>query len=171
MGEPTRFRTWHAAAFLAAVSTVSAVSALRGAKARRRGPERVTKAPPRWVFGAVWSGLNVLQLWADLRILNDRSAPDRNVLLGLRAVNWTLYVLFTPSFFRAKSPAGGEAISLAEGVTAGATMALLARSDPLAAAALAPLTLWTAYAGLLGTNRLSANPDRLVDQLRWEGAF
>ena len=82
-----------------------------------------------------------------------------------------LYALFTPAFFRAKSPVAGEAITLAEGVTAGATVALLARTDPLAAAALTPLTLWTAYASLLGADVAARNPDRLVDQLRWEGAF
>ena len=129
------------------------------------------KAPPAWVFPTVWAGLNVLQVWADLRILNNRAAPERKALLGLRAVSWLLYALFTPAFFRAKSPVAGEAVTLAEGLTAGATVALLARSDPPAAAALIPLTLWTAYASLLGVDTASSNPDRLVDQLRWQGAF
>ena len=171
MGDTFRFRTWHAAAFLAAISALTAVSSSKDARAYWRGLNRPAKSPPAWVFPAVWSGLNLLQVWADLRILNNRKAVDRNTLLGLRAVNWMLYALFTPAFFRAKSPLAGEAITLAEGVTAGATVALLAKSDPLAAAALAPLTLWTAYASLLGGEIASANPDRLVDQLRWRGAF
>jgi tryptophan-rich sensory protein len=86
-------------------------------------------------------------------------------------VNWLLYALFTPAFFRAKSPIAGETITLAEGVTAGATVALVAKSDPLAAAALAPLTLWTAYASLLGAEIAETNSDRFVEQLRWRGAF
>ena len=170
MGESFRFRTWHAAAFLAGVSAFTAAASSRNARAYWQGLNRPARSPPPWVFPAVWTGLNVLQVWADLRILNDRRMPDRNALLGLRAVNWVLYALFTPGFFRAKSPVHGEAVTLAEGVTAGASVALLARNDPLAAAALTPLVLWTAYASLLGTETAS-NPDRLVDQLRWQGAF
>ena len=92
-------------------------------------------------------------------------------MLGLRAANWTLYALFTPAFFRARSPVAGGAITLAEGVTAGASVALLAKSDPIAAAALIPLTLWTAYASLLGVGAVSNTSDQLVDRLRWQGAF
>ncbi len=171
MADSFRFKTWHAAAFLAGISAVSALSSSKDARSYWRGLNKPAKAPPAWVFPTVWSGLNLLQVWADLRILNNRQAPDRKALLGLRAMNWLLYALFTPAFFRAKSPVAAEAITLAEGVTAGATMALLARSDPLAAAALAPLTLWTGYASLLGGQIAANNPDRLVDQLRWEGAF
>ena len=171
MRETFRFRTWHAAAFLAGVSALSAASASKDARAYWRGLDRSAKAPPGWVFPAVSAGLNVMQVWADLRILNNREAPERNALLGLRAVNWLLYALFTPTFFRAKSPVAGEAVTLAEGVTAGATIALLTRSDPLAAAALAPLALWTAYVSLLSGEAAASNPDQLVDQLRWRGAF
>ena len=171
MADSFRFKTWHAAAFLAGISAVSALSSSKDARSYWRGLDKPAKAPPAWVFPAVWTGLNLLQVWADLRILNNRETPDRNTLLGLRAVNWLLYALFTPAFFRAKSLVAGEAITLAEGMTAGATVALLARSDPLAAAALTPLTLWIAYASLLGAGLASKNPDRLVDQLRWEGAF
>ena len=149
MGESFRLRTWHAAAFLAGVSAVSALSSSNDARAYWRGLRRPTKPPPGWVFPTVWAGLSLLEVWADLRILNNAKAPDRNALLGLRAVNWLLYGLFTPSFLRTRSRIAGEAITLVEGVTAGATLALLAKSDPLAAAAITPLTLWTAYSSLL----------------------
>ena len=171
MADSIRFKTWHAAAFLAGISAVSALSSTKDARAYWHVLNKSAKAPPAWVFPAVWTGLNLLQVWADLRILNNRETPDRNTLIGLRAVNWMLYAVFSPTFFRSKGPVGREAITLAEGVTAGATVALLARTDPLAAAALTPLTLWTAYASLLGANVASNNPDRLLDQLRWEGAF
>lgn len=171
MGESFRFRTWHAAAFLAGVSALSVAASSKDARAAWKGLNRPARSPPRWVFPTVWTGLNVLQVWADLRILNNRDMPDRNAVLGLRAVNWLLYALFTPAFFRAKSPVAGEAVTLAEGVTSGAAVALLARNDPLAAAALTPLTLWTAYASLMGAETGASHPDRLVDQLRWQGAF
>ncbi len=171
MAETFRFRSWHGAAFLAAVSALSAVSASKDARAYWRGLNRAAKPPPAWVYPAVWTGLNGLQVWADLRILNNRAAPERRTLLGLRAASWLLHGLFTPAFLRAKSPVAGETVTLAEGLTAGATLALLARSDKLAAVALAPLTLWTAYASLVGSEGGSADPAHLVDQLRWRGAF
>ncbi len=169
MGESFRFRTWHAAAFLAGISAVSVASSSKDARTYWRGLDQAVWTPPKWAFPTVRTGLNLLQVWADLRILNDPEMADRNTLLGLRAVNWVLYTLFTPAFFRSENLIAGNVVTLAEGVTAGATVALLAKRDPLAAAALTPLTLWTAYASLLRAG--AANPDRLVDQLRWEGAF
>jgi len=173
MSETFRFRTWHAAAFLAAIGAVSAVSSSRDARSYWRGLKRSSKAPPPWVFPSVWTALNVIQLWADLRILNDREAPDRKALVGLRATSWLLSAVATPTLFRNRSLAGAEAATLAEGVATGAAVALLARRDPLAAAALTPLALWTAYASLTGGDEAGAvsNPDKLVDRLRWEGAF
>ena len=171
MSDTFRFKTWHAAAFLGGISAVSALAASKDAHAYWRGLNRPAKAPPAWAFPALWTALNLMQVWADLRILNNREAPERQTLIGLRAVNWVLYAVFTPAFFRARRPAAGEAVTLAEGVTAGATLALLARSDPLAAAALTPLTLWTAYASLMGAEVAADNPDHLVDRLRWQGAF
>ena len=171
MGKTFRFRTWHAAAFLAAVGAVSAVSSAHDSGSYWRGLRRSSKAPPAWAFPSVWTALNALQLWADLRILNDREAPDRKALLGLRAASWLLSAVFTPTLFRARSLAGAEAATLAEGVATGAAVALLARRDPLAAAALTPLALWTAYASLTGDAGPAASPDKLVDRLRWEGAF
>ena len=171
MAEPNRFRIWHAAAFLGGVTVLSALSSSKDARAYWTGLNKSPRTPPAWIFPSVWTALNVLQLWADLRILNDREAPDRNTLLGLRAVNWVLYALFSPTFFRARSPIAAEAVTLAEGATAGATVALLAHQDPVAAAALVPLTLWTAYASLIGGEIAAANPDGMVDRLRWSGAF
>jgi tryptophan-rich sensory protein len=169
--QPPRFRIWHAAAFLAAISALSAMSASKDGVAYWKTLKKSPRTPPAWVFPSVWTIVNVLQVWADLRILNDRDSPDRKTLLGLRATNWLLYGLFTPAFFGAKSPIAGEAVTLAEGVSAGATLALLAKRDPAAAAALAPLALWTAYAAVAGGELAAGNPDRLVDKLRWGGAF
>jgi len=169
--EPPRFSIWHAAAFLAAISALSAVSASKDGVTYWKTLKKPPRAPPSWVFPSVWTAVNALQVFADLRILNDHDAPDRKTLLALRALNWILYGLFTPAFFGAKSPIAGEAVTLAEGVTAGATVALLAKRDPIAAAALAPLALWTAYAAVAGGELAAAKPDRLVDKLRWGGAF
>ena len=171
MGDTFRFRAWHAAAFLAAVSAVSASISRKDARTYLKALDRRTVSPPRWVFPAVWTGLNALQLWADLRILNNPRAADRKALLGLRAVNWAMAALFSPGVLGDKSPIAPEAVTLAEGVTAGAAMALLTRTDPLAAAALAPLTLWTAYTSLIGAEQATAKREGLVDRLRWQGAF
>ena len=171
MAESFRFRPWHGAAFLAAAGALSALSASKDARSYWRGLNRSAKAPPGWVYPAVWTGLNGLQVWADLRILNNREAPERPALIGLRAASWLLHGLFTPAFLRAKSPVASETVTLAEGLAAGAALALLTRSDLLAAAALAPLTLWTAYSSLINAQEDKARPDKLADQLRWRGAF
>jgi tryptophan-rich sensory protein len=171
MSKTFRFRTWHAAAFLAGIGALSAASSTHDARRYWRGGKRSSKAPPPWVFPSVWTALNVLQLWADLRILNDRESPDRNALVGLRAASWLLSAIFTPTLFRSRALAGAEAATLAEGVATGAAVALLAKRDPLAAAALTPIALWTAYASLNSDEAGVSNPDKLVDRLRWEGAF
>jgi tryptophan-rich sensory protein len=171
MARKFQFRVWHAATFMVGMSALSYMSTRKGARAYWQGLNKTPRTPPAWVFPAVWSGLNVLQLWADLRVLNNPDLPDRNTVLGLRAVNWLLYAMFTPAFFRAKSPISAEMVTLAEGVTAGATVAILARRDPIAAAALTPLTLWTGYAALVGGEIAAKNPDNIVDRLRWDGAF
>lgn len=172
MGDTFRFRAWHAAAFLAAVSAISAASSTKDARHYWKGLDRRTVAPPRWVFPAVWTGLNALQLWADLRILNNRKTVDRKALLGLRAVTWALSAVLGRGLLGARSPIAAEAVTLAEGVTSGATMALLTRSDPLAAAALAPFTLWSAYTALIGAGEeATVRREGLVDRLRWQGAF
>lgn len=171
MSSKIQFRGWHAAAFMVGMSALSYASTRKGARAYWQGLNKTQTTPPAWVFPTVWSGLNMLQLWADLRVLNNPDLPDRNKILGLRAANWALYALFTPTFFRAKSPIASEMVTLAEGVIAGATVAILAGRDPLAAAALAPLTLWTGYAALIGGQIVAKNPDNIVDRLRWEGAF
>ena len=81
----------------------------------------------------------MLQVWADLRVLNNHKVADRQrgawtarrQLAAVRPVHPHLLP-------RASSPIAGEVVTLAEGVTNGAAVALLAKSDPLAAAALAP---------------------------------
>ncbi len=171
MADQIRFRPWHAAVFLGAVTAISLASSRKSDKPYYRALKKPPTAPPPWVFPVVWGGLNILQLYADLRILNQHDNPDRNKLLGLRALNWLFYGLFTPAFFRARSPKLGEAVTLAEGVTAGATMALVAKRDPIAALALAPLTLWSAYAGLVGGEIADRNPDQMMDRMRRLGAL
>lgn len=170
MSESNRFRPWHAAVFLGAVTAISLASSRKSDKPYYKKLAKPPKAPPAWVFPVVWSGLNILQLYADLRILNSKG-PDRNKLIGLRSLNWLLYGLFTPAFFRARSPKLGEAVTLAEGVTAGATVALLAKRDPLAALALAPLTVWSAYAGMVGGEIAERNPDQLMNRMRRLGGM
>ena len=173
MAEPIRFQPWHAAIFLGAVTAISLASSRKGDKPRYKVAKTPKPPPPAWVFPVVWSGLNILQLYADLRILNRRDDPDRAKLIGLRGLNWLLYGLLTPAFFRAQSPKLGEAVTLAEGVTAGATVALLAKRDPWAALALAPLPLWSAYAGLFGcaADAPERNPDQMMDRMRRLGGL
>jgi tryptophan-rich sensory protein len=171
MARDHSFSPWRALAFLAGVSALSAAAARPRGRVGHERLGRAPGAPPGWAFPLVWSGLSLLQGLADLRILNDRRNPDRNTLLGLRALSWGLFALATPAFRRVREPGAGEAAILAEGVVAGATLALVAKRDRIAAAALAPLTLWTAYAGLVGGWIAARHPDRMVDRLRFAGGL
>ena len=172
MAERSRFRLWQAAAFFGGISILSAVSASKTTRAYWRGLRTVQPRPPAWLFPPVWAGLNLVRLWADIRVLNDDASPDRDTILGLRAVSWALQAIAAPAVLRARRPSTIETLALAEGATAGAAIALLARRDPLAAAALAPLTLWTGYTSLAaGREGAGQGGDALVDRLRWGGAI
>jgi tryptophan-rich sensory protein len=123
-------------------------------------------APPPAAFGIVWSGLNVLQLWADLQILNDRANPRRGPLLALRGLNWLLYLSFVPSFFRLRSPVLGEAVTVAQGLNTMATILAARRDTPKAALALLPPLGWLGFAGYIGGWTAAHNRDPLLRRLR-----
>ena len=104
MSERNQFRVWHAAAFLAGVTVFSLVSIPSGGRRYYAELRKPKSAPPAWIFPPVWTVLNVLQLWADLRILNRLVGPERYRVIGLRALNWVLYAMFTPPFSAPRVP-------------------------------------------------------------------
>jgi tryptophan-rich sensory protein len=165
LAEP-RFTIRHAAAFAVGLAALSLLTSRTSDRRYYRRLDRPRSAPPAWSFPAIWGALNVLQLWGDLRLLNKRGIPDRGRLLAHRGVNWLLYALFTPAFFRARSPVLGEAVTLAQTANTLATLSLAARRAPVVAAALTPLLGWLGFASVTGGKIAWRNPDPVVGHLR-----
>ena len=153
----------HAAAFLAGVMLVAHVASRPSDRRFYRELRRPGFAPPAWAFPVAWTALNLLQVWADARLINGKEIEGRNRLLGLRGLNWLLYGLFTPAFFRARSPVLGEAVTVAQALNTFATIFSARRSAPEVAAALTPLAGWLTFASTVAGWMAVKNPDPVVD--------
>ena len=153
----------HAAAFFVGLTLVAQITSNKSDRGYYRDLKRPGFAPPAWVFPVAWTALNLLQVWADARLVNDREIKGRNTLLGLRGVNWLLYALFNPAFFRARSPVLGEAVTVAQALNTFATIFTARRSAPGVAAALTPLAGWLTFASTVAGWMAVKNPDPVID--------
>ena len=160
---PPRLGAVHAVAFLAGLTLMAQLTSRPSDRRFYRDLRRPGFAPPGWVFPVAWTGLNLLQVWADMRLVNRRGIEGRNRLLGLRGVNWVLYALFTPAFFRARSPMLGEAVTVAQALNTFATIFSARRSAPEVAMALTPLAGWLTFASTVAGWMAVKNPDPVVD--------
>ena len=161
-----RFGAVDAAAVFVGLALVAQLTSRPRDRRYYRELRRPGFAPPAWVFPVAWTALNALQLWADGRLLNGREIEGRRTLLGLRGANWLLYALFTPAFFRARSPVLGGAVAVAQTLTAFATIFRARRAAPGVAAALTPLAGWLTFASTLSGAIAAKNPDPVVNQVR-----
>jgi tryptophan-rich sensory protein len=163
----------HAAAFFVGLTLVATLTTNPDDRRFYRELKRPGFAPPPWVFPAAWTGLNLLQVWADMRLINGRDIEGRSTLLGLRGFNWLLYGLFNPAFFRARSPVLGEAVTVAQALNTFATILAARRSAPGVAAALTPLAAWLTFASTLAGWMAVKNPDPVFGPLadRARGRF
>jgi translocator protein len=106
-------------------------------------------APPPWAFGVAWPILNLLQVWSDLELVNKAPSSRRSRLLWLRALNWFCFVIYTPAFFRLRSPAAGSAVAMAQAAIAYATIAETGGGSGRQRWSIVPLAAWTSYAAAL----------------------
>ena len=106
--------------------------------------------PPNVVFGPVWAGLYLLAAFAFWRVLclSGRTL-GRGRAIGVFLAMLALNVLWSFLFFAARNPLLGLADIVPQWLMIIATIALFSPLDRLAAACLAPLALWVAFAGLL----------------------
>ena len=156
----------HAAAFFVGLALMAQLTSNKGDRRYYRELKRPSFAPPGWVFPLAWTALNVLQVWGDARLINRGSFDGRKRLLGLRGVNWLLYALFNPAFFRARSPVLGEAVTVAQALNTFATIFAARRSAPDLAAALTPLAGWLTFASTVAGWMAVKNPDPVVHHVR-----
>ena len=156
----------HAAAFFVGLTLVAQLTSNRSDRRYYRDLKRPGFAPPAWVFPVAWTGLNLMQVWADARLVNGKDIEGRRTLLALRGVNWLLYALFNPAFFRARSPVLGEAVTVAQMLNTFATIFTARRSAPGVALALTPMAGWLTFASTLAGWMAVKNPDPVVAHVR-----
>jgi translocator protein len=166
-----RFRWWHAALFLLAADSVNALSFRRGSDARFYETRRQPRwAPPSAAFPPVWTAINVVRLYGDLRLLNaSRELPARRAQLAARGVTWATYLAFAPLNFRLRSPVLGAAVTAIAAAGSLTSVALGWRGDRRIAGSYVPITLWTTYATAVAVAIARRNPDPFFGRDRARG--
>lgn len=116
--------------------------------------------PPAEVFPLVWVFITACTVWAGLRILNARDLPGRGAHLARQGVFWAAFMAFGPVFFGLSSPIGGAVLTALIFAVAAAEVVTLWPRDRMAAALMAPLAVWTGFAGFyLAPWQVLYNPD------------
>ncbi len=66
---------------------------------------KISIAPPSWVFGVIWPINNILVIVGNIWTLNRKPSLDRTKLLILQGFSWFNYVVFSGLSFGTKIPA------------------------------------------------------------------
>ena len=111
--------------------------------------ERPAFAPPDWVFGPVWTTLYALMGAAAWLVWREGGGQDRQVGLGLFAVQLALNFAWSFVFFGQEAILGGLVVIVALLVAIVATMGVFWRVDRRATLLLVPYLLWVAFATYL----------------------
>lgn len=105
--------------------------------------------PPGSAIGIVWGVLETLLCVTGYRLLTTPSSAARSTALA----GWTATLGglagFPAIFFGGKKLGASTAVAGGMVASTAATVATAARADPVAAVAMTPLVLWTAFATLL----------------------
>ncbi len=121
--------------------------ATRSAWYRRLDKPRLT--PPDPVFGIAWPLIEIGLAFAGWRLLQRPESAKRNLALGLLGANIAMIPGYQALFFTARSITGGFVATAALATGAWAFVGTTWRQDRPAAAAGAPLALWTSFATYL----------------------
>lgn len=127
-------------------------AAAAGSLGARRAPEVYAQldkpgwAPPRQVFGPVWSTLYTAVGVAGSRLSKRDAGP---LVLGLHVAQLALNAAWPATFFLARDRSRALAVVLALDAIATAEIAVAARRDRTAAALLVPYLAWSLYATAL----------------------
>ncbi|MFW5965531.1 MAG: TspO/MBR family protein [Halodesulfurarchaeum sp.] len=108
-------------------------------------------APPRWVFGPVWTGLFGLMglaVWLVWREFESRPSAVR-VALSVFAVHFIANLGWSAAFFGARSIVGGLVMIALLWLLILATMVAFGRVDRRAGWLLVPYLLWVSFAAVL----------------------
>lgn len=153
------------AAYMGALALINRVTSPGDERRYYQRLKRPGYAPPGWLFGIIWSGLNTLQIWADQKLAADRLVKGREKLVALRGVNWLLYNIFSPVFFNLKQPRAAAAVSWGQLANTVATIVLARKRAPYLVTALLPAAARLGFAAVLGS-RIAADNPRGVSRVR-----
>ncbi|MFJ4716589.1 TspO/MBR family protein [Streptomyces sp. NPDC088785] len=105
--------------------------------------------PPPAAFGAVWTPLYLSLAAAGGRVLLRAPARERRRWTGALAVNLALNTAFGWSFFKARTPYAGLAVTAATALSSWDLVRRAGRLDRGAAVALTPYASWCTFATVL----------------------
>ncbi len=105
--------------------------------------------PPGPAIGVAWGVLETLLAIAGYRLLTQRSTGARGAALAGWAATLGGLAGYPAMFFGAKQLGSSAAVATGMMTATTATAVTATRVDPVAAAAMAPLVVWTAFAVLL----------------------
>lgn len=108
--------------------------------------------PPPWAFGAVWTPLYISIAGAGGRVLRQAPAGERRRWGRALAVNLALNAGFGWSFFKARTPYAGLAVTAATALSSLDLVRRAARIDRTASAALIPYAAWCTFATALNAD-------------------
>jgi translocator protein len=143
---------WITYALTAAAAGAAAATGAPGSRPRQRvyrGLDKPSWQPPPRVFGLIWTPLYVSIAWAGGRALQRARGRQRNALAASLAVNLALNAAWNWMFFGLRSPRAGLAGTVMVDLSNAELIQRVARTDPAAAAVLAPYGLWCAFATVL----------------------
>jgi tryptophan-rich sensory protein len=100
-----------------------------------------------------------LQVWSDLELVNKPPSSRRSRLLWLRGLNWFCFVIYTPAFFRLRSPVASSAVAAAQAAIAYATIGEAGYGFGRQRWSTVPLAAWTTYATALSESVRRRNPE------------
>ncbi|MDJ0385602.1 TspO/MBR family protein [Streptomyces sp. G-G2] len=116
--------------------------------------------PPSWAFGVVWTPLYGAIAWAAGHALRRTGGTERRRLAVSLGANLALNAAWNWLFFARKSPAAGLVGTLLLDASNLQLLRRVHRTDPPAAAALAPYAAWCAFATALNADIVRRNRQR-----------
>ena len=146
---------WAAYTLTAAACTAAAAAGARAVDPGSgwyRGLSKPRWQPPPRTFGLVWTPLYAGIAWAGGRALRRVGGRPRNALIASLAVNLALNTAWSWMFFGLRSPEAGLAGTVLLDISNAELIRRVARTDPPAAAALAPYALWCCFATVLNAD-------------------
>lgn len=142
--------------FPIAVAALSSIAvAIAGGLATQLGPwyrqlAKPTWQPPDWLFGPVWTVVFALTALAGVRAWWDiPPGGDRQVVIGLFAVNGLLNVLWSVLFFALRRPDWALIEVAFLWLSILALIVTIGRYSELGAWLLAPYLVWVSFASVL----------------------